>query len=988
MSTWRFILIDREGVRTEVPQPINWTDPEVKVSREIQSGWHGVFFDYGVEKLEFTGLGFDLIKAEYEEYGVNGEMHLDIQYMCSQDSRYDNFYEHGRIAFDQYEDVCGDQCSVIVGIEDSSDIMLFRNNYEQKVNINSNEAFDQETELVDYDKLNFDLDVPARGIVTRSEAKSAEDRTIDFFSQFQGEWQHMQSSGNDTEEGAFYILFGPNDIINANEVGEGGANFSGEPYYFSGGDPGDALEIASISGNAGGQLQCRPGTFNIVVSADGIIQYAAFGDHTFRLRVSIKRGKDKDNTVTIAEQYGVDGFFNGSQTHPYSISINTNAAIEPGDRIWIYYYIVFVKSDLSGSAVLNSITHRQYVGTRIFMEATTVCEPTISKASMINETISRTVEAITNDKIRFYSTFFGRKDSEPYSVNNDTCAGLMAITNGLNVRRKLLKDGTQPGCFLTMKQLFDGLNPIWNIGLTIEPDPARAGFKRLRFEDWRFFYQNEVGLRFRYATKVRRKIDTNRLYNRMTVGYNKWEAGGTTGLDELMTKRTYRLNINAISKELMVTSDIVCSPYTIEITRRLDTTTEDWQYDNDLFGFCLKKVGTDYSIETFLDAAVSVQNVLDANTAYNGRITPARNAMRWFNYIIQGLRKLHADTRLIFSSGEGNYVAKLKMNACNIEGKVIAEDEDIDLTDFESVDNAKPITFPELVEFEHPLNYNLFKKIKDDPTLRYKAVAYYCNNTEYQGWLEDVSYRPEQGMAVITVIPKNDIQVPTVLPPENPCLAKILAGSVTFAPCGEGCMTVDFTEEVAGATFWTCLVTQGTVPAQGPGFSITTSVHPFNVTGLTPGDWSVFIVPYCAADVVGVNYGDGTFNIPAPAFELELSAVLTTGRDPNNKLQLTGTGNFASPTGFTFKFGQCCLNTSTGITACRAYPGSPVPPPSAQPGIMSFNTGQTSNMVESGYATPGANFGTITKIVLFDLQGITPSQIKKAAGQTWTLEFV
>lgn len=469
----------------------------------------------------------------------------------------------------------------------------------------------------------------------------------------------------------------------------------------------------------------------------------------------------------------------------------------------------------------------------------------------------------------------------------------------------------------------------------------------------------------------------------MSVGYNKWEAEGSTGLYELMTTRSYRLNINSVANELNITSDFVCSPYTIEITRRLDQTTQDWKYDNDIFALCLKS--DPYEVETFLDSATSVTNVVDPNTAYNGRITPVRNLMRWFNSIMQGFRQLQVDTKLIFSSGTGNYIARLKMNNCAIEGKAMAENEDIDLGDFNDIQDAKPITFPELVDFEHPMNYQTFKRFKDDPTLRYKAVEYYCNGTAYQGWIDEISYRPEEGMANITVIPKNNLQLPT--PPDTACHATITPGSLTITECGDGCRTFDFTEGNPGATFWYYLVTKGTIPAQGDGFSATTSEHPFNVEGLTPGDWSIYIVPYCDLDNIGENYAAATFNVPTPSFTLELSAVLTTGRQPFNKLQLTAQSDIPVSQGFQFKFGQCCTNTSTGANRCAGYPGTTIPPPDAPPGIMSFNSGDIQKISESGYSTPGADFGAITKVVIYDLQGIEPSQITKAAGQTWTLEI-
>jgi hypothetical protein len=164
MSTWKFILISSEGVETEVENPSGWEDVEVTIDRDTD--WHGIFFSYSFSKLEFNGTAASLIKEEYENEGVNGQMNLRILFQCSEDGQYDTFYL-GKLSFDDYSDTCGIECKVSIGLEDSNDIMLMRNNYEQPVNLNSNVAFDQTTALTDYDKLNTQLLVPNRGIPQR-----------------------------------------------------------------------------------------------------------------------------------------------------------------------------------------------------------------------------------------------------------------------------------------------------------------------------------------------------------------------------------------------------------------------------------------------------------------------------------------------------------------------------------------------------------------------------------------------------------------------------------------------------------------------------------------------------------------------------------------------------------------------------------------------------------------------------------------------------
>lgn len=322
------------------------------------------------------------------------------------------------------------------------------------------------------------------------------------------------------------------------------------------------------------------------------------------------------------------------------------------------------------------------------------------------------------------------------------------------------------------------------------------------------------------------------------------------------------------------------------------------------------------------------------------------------------------------------------MNNCGIEGKTMAENEDIDLGDFDDMQDAKPITFPELVDFEHPMNYQTFKRFKDDPTLRYKSIEYYCNGKlAGQGWIDEINYRPEEGVADITLIPKNDLQLPS--PPDTACHASIVPDSLVITECGDDCRQFDFTEGNPGATFWNYIVTKGTVPAQGEGFSATTSEHPFTVDGLTPGDWSIFIVPYCDLDNVGENYAAATFNIPAPpAPQIQLTMELVPIGSGLARMKLSAAstnGPFAES--FSFRFGQC--NTGSNGTFCNGFPSAPYN--QSLYATLNATAGQT---LATQLAGANSQYpGSVTRVVLHGLSNITPSQITKAAGQTWTLEF-
>ncbi len=982
MSIWKFILIDSEGTETEIDNPEGWQDITVNIERD--DNWHGIFFSYAFQKLTFFGSGAGLIKAEYEERGVDGEMEMSILFQCSDGQTYDEFYQ-GKLSFDEYQDVCGDECSVTIGLQDSNDIMLMRNNYEQKVNLNSNIAFDETTTLTNYDLLNFNLEIPSRGIPLRSSGSNDQEQGYSLLDY--SNWSDISGSGTGEVRGVALPIFIINQYAEIRDTTINSGPYFDNKVNFNAGDESiGSPPFITILPDTG--LKCIPSDFRIRFRVTGHFEDISNATRIVGLNLLTRIGPDP-SSVTLINTQPLVGYEAGTpQDNSFDVSFDGIVSMFSGYKIYFYISVEYLKTS---SAVIQHLN--LYTGAESFIEfsAISYCEPTDAKSYLINEAVSRTVESITNDQIKFYSTFFGRTNSQPYSLPNETCAGAFAISSGLNVRRRLLKDDTQPGFFVTLKQLFEETKAIWNTGLTIEPDLNRPGFNRLRFEDWRYFYQDEVGLRFNYPTKITRTVDTDRVFNRMVVGYNKWTAGEYSGLDELMTKRNYRVSINAVSNELDATTDIICSPYTTEITRRLDTGTDDWQYDNEVFGFCLKSDldGDEpvYSVETFGDTAYSVENVGDPNTCYNGRISPARNAMRWFNWVMQGLRNLQPDSKLIFTSGEANYIAKYALNNCNIEANPLQENENIEVTDFEDANNARPILYPETITFDHPLNFNLFKRIKNDPALKFKSIEVNCNGTMLPAWLKSISYKPEQGQATIVAIPKNNSIIPEP-PVPIPCQATIVEGSVTLTDFDweTGTATVDFTEGNPGATLWSYIVTQGSTPGSGIGSSGLATSHPFEVGGLTPGTWSVFIAPYCTPDEVGLNYGSGTFELESPPFAIELSAVLTN-LGSNNHLLLTATtvGGVPAPAGFSFQWGQCVYNTSIPTEACRAYPGSVLPSPT---NTMTFNAGDTTQAQTSVTNTAGSSYGYITKIVLYNLTGIASADISKAAGQGWTLEFM
>lgn len=218
------------------------------------------------------------------------------------------------------------------------------------------------------------------------------------------------------------------------------------------------------------------------------------------------------------------------------------------------------------------------------------------------------------------------------------------------------------------------------------------------------------------------------------------------------------------------------------------------------------------------------------------------------------------------------------------------------------------------------------------------------------------------------------VNLTKVMPPPLICTAAI--GDLSATVTDDNKVIVDWEDSSPGATSWRYSFDGGTI--------LTVYEHPIVLIGMSPGPHSITVVPVCANGAPNPNGGQTTpFTIPVPALKIQLSAVLTTGMQPNNKLRLTATASTPVSGFLSFNFGQCTFNTGSNQQACRAYPGAIA---ADQYTTVSFITGDTTHTVDSVYFTPGADFGFITKIVVFGLVGITAAQIEKAPGQTWALE--
>lgn len=755
---FRFKIIDRNIFATEIEEPVGWDSISFKLTRD--RSWHGLFYDYTAQNFEFWGVGRKLLKTEYEAYGLEGLMWLKVEYDCFDTGNWQHFYT-GRFIFAQYNGTCGNDCYIKISIDNISEVIELRNRLEQNVDLLATKCFDTTTNLANYTKAPFSISLPGKTVVLQSNASTTEDNESDNLV-----GPNWYSAIDDAIKSVISPLFlGFNNVISSDVSN---TSFFDKPETSLGGlhnpipegtipfidqQPFSSLKCIGTNGKLAYRYHCT-----ISQSGDGSIQT------TGQLNiVRLPAGADINVAGSLVVIYQQDLWttLTGNASTSFDVSNELDIALDEGDQLFIFIYLGKNHPEKFDTffCTMHEESFQNY-------SVNSLCEASPADVFMINEAMSRIIESITNNKLKLYSEYLGRTDSQPFAFEGNGCGALAVITNGLKIRQAKNTDGSLPSLFISLKDAFESVQAIHNVGLGIEKfltdenisdditdDLLNSQSKdfRVRVEDWKFFYKNEVVLTHTDINEITRTVQQEKHYAIFRVGYQKWEAEDFNGLDEFLTKREYRTQLTQVNNVLEKLSKLIASGYAIEVTRRQGSTSKDWRYDNDVFIICVK---SDYTVEQ--GNITNAENIIDPPTIYNYRISPARNLLRWFNTVISSYRKTTSTSQLLFSSGDGNLVAKGQMTSanCRLENAAIAENQVFDTSAFSDIEKALPIFKNETVTYEYPLNMDEFKMLLANP---YGQIAFSNDEESGKGWILDVQYQPNEGKAKFTLLPVNTI---------------------------------------------------------------------------------------------------------------------------------------------------------------------------------------------------------------------------------------
>ncbi len=470
-------------------------------------------------------------------------------------------------------------------------------------------------------------------------------------------------------------------------------------------------------------------------------------------------------------------------------SLDTILTLNAGDELRIYLKIV--NQDFDPGAGDNSYfwlasnEYDPYLGTmdynlsigdnRSYLKITgqTYTPDSNAFGFFLHDAAGQICDRVTSENDSFYSEYLGSDRTIYRQYDADGCGWKYAITKGLQVRQYSL---IEKPVFLSFNQWWKGINPVLCLGLGYE---LINGLPVIRVEQMDHFYDDSgVSINISNVRDITRNYDQDTIFKTVRVGYSKWQSEDISGIDDPQTKHTYATRLQKSGIDLTLESDFIAASLAIETTRRTSKIkSADYKFDNETFLIAINPNPVVVSPETSpevndytpeLDENFSsITNLLNAETRYNSRITPARNLMRWIRYI-SGCLQSYIDSKFKFASGEGNYDMTSDMvnvsDGCDEIKPEISEKQDLPVYN-------DPLHLPLSYEISIPLEWEDYLLIRNN---RKKAIGISQTTTGHvKFFIDTLEYELVKGRATIKAWPVEffDIQVINTTSNQNVCFA-------------------------------------------------------------------------------------------------------------------------------------------------------------------------------------------------------------------------
>jgi len=199
---------------------------------------------------------------------------------------------------------------------------------------------------------------------------------------------------------------------------------------------------------------------------------------------------------------------------------------------------------------------------------------------LIHEAWSRNLQILTGTDKPLYSELLGRLNSEPRSYSADGDLSKILITSGERIRG-FSRD--ESPITLSHDEIFTAVNALKPICALIE---VIDGVDTLRVEEIKYAFDDRIILTIDNASNIEESYISERIFNKISVGYSKALYEERNGLNEFNQKSEFSTPITVVNEEYNVVSPIRADNNAIQNARakpKSSFPTEDTRYDSDNF---------------------------------------------------------------------------------------------------------------------------------------------------------------------------------------------------------------------------------------------------------------------------------------------------------------------------------------------------------------------------------------------------------------------
>jgi hypothetical protein len=295
----------------------------------------------------------------------------------------------------------------------------------------------------------------------------------------------------------------------------------------------------------------------------------------------------------------------------------------------------------------------------------------------------------------------------PYLLDPSECGYEHILLLGAHARGYTM---TEKQFSMSFMQWWEGADPIMNLGLGYE-EGGSPGATQIYIGKKSEFYDSEESVQLWGVNNIEIEFDQELLTKTVEVGFKDWDVEAEAGNDDPQTRKTYRTRYKSFGKPFQIISSFYAASAGIEETRRnRKESGKDWRLDEDIFIIATRNNATE--VELFDGSPNGITGLLNSETRYNVRLTPARMMQFWLDFLSGQLYETYPAEKFYYARGEGNTEMSWEGDGTCAIGTLAEDDDQVLESDY--------LMQPELYTFNHYLTWDQYLTIRNN---RKKAIG-------------------------------------------------------------------------------------------------------------------------------------------------------------------------------------------------------------------------------------------------------------------------